>query len=189
MRDLKQLSDEELVQLYRDGTEEAFTEIYSRYEQKLKRLIYYYIPNADDASDVFHEAIIRVFRHLGTYKINKSFSSWIYQIAINCSKNYIGRSMRETHLVEQERFRVRDEYLHPVSPEDVFISESDMEEFNRAVERLKDKFKSVFILRYDHRLKYSEIASILGCSERTVKWRMEKAIEKIAQHLSEKGVI
>ena len=189
MRDLKSLSDEELVQLYRGGREEAFTEIYARYEQKLKRLIYYYIPNADDAGDVFHEAIIRVFRHLDTYNIDKSFSSWIYQIAINCSKNYIGRSKRETHLVEQERFRIKEEYLHPVSPEDVFISESDMEEFNRSVEQLKEKFKAVFILRYDHRLKYSEIASILGCSERTVKWRMEKAIEKIAQYLSEKGVI
>lgn len=189
MRDLKRLSDEELVQIYRDGAEEAFTEIYARYEHKLKRLIYYYIPNIDDAGDVFHEAIIRVFRHLNTYNIKKSFSSWIYQIAINCSKNYIGRSMRETHLVEQERFRIKEEYLNPVSPEDVFINESDMEEFNRAVEKLKEKFRSVFILRYDHRLKYSEIASILGCSERTVKWRMEKAIEKIAQYLSEKGII
>jgi len=43
------LSDEELVSLYKSGNERAFTELYSRYEQKLKRVIYYYIPNIDEA--------------------------------------------------------------------------------------------------------------------------------------------
>jgi len=64
-----------------------------------------------------------------------------------------------------------------------------MEELSRSVENLKDKFKTVFILRHDHKMKYSEIAEIMNCSERTAKWRMEKALEKIAQYLTEKGVI
>jgi len=189
MQDINRLSDEELVSLYKSGNERAFTELYSRYEQKLKRVIFYYIPNIDEASDVFHDSIIRVFRHIDTFDTEKSFASWIYQIAINCSKNYISRNMRDTQLLELERFRLTRGPLRSESPEDIFISENDIAEFNRSIDNLKDKFKTVFILRYDQKLKYSEIAGILKCSERTAKWRMEKALEKIAQYLSEKGVI
>ena len=189
MHDFKQFSDEELVQSYRQGEERAFTELFNRYEVKLKRLIYYYIPNVDEASDVLQDAVIRVFRHIGTFDETKSFSSWIYQIAINCSKNHISRSRREIQLLEQERYRMAGDRAATGSPEDICITENDLEELNRSVENLKDKFKAVFILRHDHKMKYSEIAEILKCSERTAKWRMEKALEKIAQYLTEKGVI
>ncbi len=189
MQDLKTFNDEELVEAFRSGNERAFTELFNRYEQKLKRLIYYYVPNVDEANDVLQDAVIRVFRHIGTFDPDKSFSSWIYQIAINCSKNYISRNRRETQLLEQERYRMAGDQLRGGSPEDIFINEHDLEEFNRSVENLKDKFKIVFILRHDHKMKYSEIAEIMKCSERTAKWRMEKALEKIAQYLTEKGVI
>jgi RNA polymerase sigma-70 factor (ECF subfamily) len=188
-QDFKQFTDEELVESYRGGNEQAFTELYVRYERKLKRLIYYYIPDAEEASDVFHDAIMRVFRHLGSFDTGKSFSSWIYQIAINCSKNYLGRIMRDGRLIEEERFRLSRGYAGSGSPEDIFISESDMAEFNSSINLLKEKFRTVFMLRYDQKLKYSEIAQILKCSERTAKWKMEKAIDAIARHLSEKGVI
>ncbi|MBN2158638.1 MAG: sigma-70 family RNA polymerase sigma factor [Spirochaetes bacterium] len=188
-QDFKRFTDEELVESYRDGNEQAFTELYVRYERKLKRLIYYYIPDAEEASDVFHDAIMRVFRHLGSFDTGKSFSSWIYQIAINCSKNYLGKTARDIRMIEEERFRLSRVDGGKESPEEIYISESDMAEFNRSVSLLKEKFRTVFLLRYDQKLKYSDIAKILRCSERTAKWRMEKAIKAIARHLSEKGVI
>ncbi len=189
MQEFKRFTDEELVRSYKSGNERAFAELFNRYEQKLKRLIYYYIPNIDEANDVLQEAIIRVFRHIGTFDTDKSFSSWIYQIAINCSKNYISRGRREIQLLEQERYRMAGNQLRGESPEDIYITGHDLEELNRSVENLKDKFKIVFILRHDHKMKYSEIAEIMKCSERTAKWRMEKALEKIAQYLTEKGII
>ncbi len=189
MQDVKGFTDEELVRMYKSGNEAAFSELYGRYEQKLKRLIYHYVPNVDEANDVLQDAVIRVFRHIESFNVNKSFSSWIYQIAINCSKNYIGKRVRETRLLEQERYRIADDRSRRGSPEDMCIRENDLAEFNRAVDSLKDKFKTVFILRHDHKMKYSDIAGIMNCSERTAKWRMEKALEKIAQYLSDKGVI
>ncbi|OHD63539.1 MAG: hypothetical protein A2176_07065 [Spirochaetes bacterium RBG_13_51_14] len=189
MKDFKRFTDEELVQLYRNGSDQAFTELYVRYERKLKRLIFYYIPNTDEADDVFHDTVMRVFRHIDTFNVKRSFSSWIYQIAVNCSKNYIGRHRRESRLLDEERYRLSGEYHQSLSPEDICISNNDLEEFNRAIEQLKERFRIVFVLRHDHKLKYAEIAGVLKCSERTVKWRMEKALEKIAQYLSEKGII
>ncbi|HOO73058.1 MAG TPA: RNA polymerase sigma factor [Spirochaetota bacterium] len=163
--------------------------LYSRYAPKLKRVIYYYINDYEEVEDVFHDVTLRVIRHIESFNIKMAFSSWVYQIAINCSKNYIKRNKKSETLIEREKFRLLDSEEKSPSPEETFINESDMKEFNRAVDHLDDKFRDVFILRFDQGVRYSKISEILHCSERTAKWRMKKAVEKIAHYLKEKDVI
>jgi len=190
--DLKSLSDEEVVRQFREGREDAFDELYTRYNDKLRRVIYYYLGDADDSEDVFHDVFVRVFKHIGTYRDDRPFSSWIYQIAVNCSKNYRKKSARNDIIFEREKEEFREgakETAVALSPEEEFIRNTDMKEFFGAVGGLKDKFRTVFMMRYDQGLRYGEIADILRCSERTVKWRMKRALELIADDLKERGVI
>ena len=186
--DLTSLSDEHLVKLYREGTGEAFDELYSRYAVKLKRLIYHYLSDAEDADDVFHEVFLRVFRHLDTYREDKLFGAWIYQIAVNCSKNFKRRTVRNDIIIEKEKKTFRNEE-EKFSPEKMMIRKTELDEFYRAVHGLKSNFRTVFLLRFDEKMKYSEISEILECSERTAKWRMKKALEHIADHLKKEGII
>ncbi|MBP7604986.1 MAG: RNA polymerase sigma-70 factor, partial [Spirochaetes bacterium] len=65
----------------------------------------------------------------------------------------------------------------------------DMREFYLAVDSLKEKFRTVFLLRFDHGMQYSQISSILDCPERTAKWRMQKAVEKIVDRLKSRNVV
>ncbi len=187
--DLKLLSDEEIVKLYRNGSDNAFGELYERYSVKLKRLIYYHIHDKEDANDVFHDVFVRVFKHLDTYNEERPFSSWIYQITLNCTKNYSKRAQRDNVYVDKSADVVDTLQEDNVSPEDMYIGEEDIKEFYRAVEMLRDKFKSVFLLRFSQGLKYNEISKILKCSERTVKWRMQKSMEHIADYLKERGIV
>jgi len=186
--ELKQLADEEVVGLYRAGREDAFDELYSRYAARLKSLIYHTLGDAEATDDVFHDVFLRVYRHLGTYNASKPFSSWIYQIAVNCARNYRRRHVRNDMIIEMEKAsaRERDE---SVSPEDEFIREAEMVEFSGAVGALKKSFREVFVLRVEQKMKYRDIAEILGCSERTAKWRMRKAVEHIADRLKKRGVL
>ena len=117
-----------------------------------------------------------------------TFSSWIYQIAVNCCKNHINSSAKKEILISKEKFRLSVEDKKETM-EDTILHEYDMKEFNEAIHDLQDKFRDVFLFRFDHKMKYSEIAEVLNCSERTAKWRMKKAIEKITHHLKTKGVI
>ena len=121
--------------------------------------------------------------------MNKAFSSWIYQIAVNCSKNYLNRNRKNDKLIEKEKYRLRQSKGISDSPEVEVISDFDVSEFNNAVNSLQEKFRDVFVLRYDNKLKYSEISNVLNCSERTAKWRMKKAVERITHHLKERNVI
>lgn len=189
MQNLIQYTDEELVSLYKSGSEKAFDELYSRYALKLKKLIYYYLGDSDEANDVFHDVFIRVIRHIENFNLQMTFSSWIFQIAVNCSKNYIKKKKRNEVLIEKEKFKLKDTISGSISPEEEIISEIDLAEFNHAIDNLQDKFRNVFILRFDQKLKYSEISNVLECSERTAKWRMRRAIENIAQYLKEKNVV
>ena len=77
MQDFEQLSDEELVGLYREGNERAFNELYNRYSAKLKKLIYYYLGNYDVIDDILSEAFIRVVKHIDNFTIELTFSSCI----------------------------------------------------------------------------------------------------------------
>jgi RNA polymerase sigma factor (sigma-70 family) len=91
---------------------------------------------------------------------------------------------------EKEEFReeAKDNELK-LSPETAFFRDSDMKEFYAVVGELKEKFRVVFLMRYREGLRYADIADMLRCSERTVKWRMKRAIEIIVDELKDRGVI
>lgn len=192
LEDPKSLSDEEIARRFREGDGSLFDELYRRYQDKLRRVIYYYVGDSEDAQDIFHDVFVRVYKHIGTYNEDKPFSSWIYQIAVNCSKNFRNKAARNDSVIEQEKEEQRTHFFEDassLSPEEDFIRKDDMEQFRDAVSKLKEKFRVVFLMRHDQGLKYAEISEILGCSERTVKWRMKKAIEIIADDLKNRGVI
>lgn len=185
---LKSLPDEELVTLFKDGTEKAFDELYERYASKLKRLIYYYISDSDESNDVLHDVFLRVYMHIESFKTEMVFSSWIYRIAVNCSKNYRRQYKKATLIYETELMNI-EHTINNISPEDIVLNKEDIKSFQEAVNSLKEKFRIVFMLRYDQGLHYSQISGILRCPERTAKWRMQKAVEKIIDYLKEKKVV
>lgn len=118
MIEFKSCSDEELVLIYKSGNNNAYNELYNRYAPKLKKLIYYYILNTEDVEDVFHEVNIKVFMHINSFNEKLQFSSWIYKIAINCSKNHIKNKKRIDTIVEREKYRMIDDKVRVNTPEE-----------------------------------------------------------------------
>ena len=182
------LSDEELVSLFKNGNEKAFDELYYRYSSRIKKLIFYNLGNSSETNDVSQEVFLRVYRHIDTFNPSRPFSSWIYKIAVNCSKNYKQRNVRNEILFVRKKYEIQ-EGEGEISPEELFIKNSDLSEFYSAIENLKEKFRTVFLLRFDHGMRYSKISEIVQCSERTAKWRMQKAIEKIVDFLRDRDVV
>jgi len=187
---LKNSTDEELVVLFRGGEERAFDELYTRYASRLLRLVFVQVGDRDGAYDVVHDVFLRVIRHIGKFDVSQTFSPWIFKIAINCSHNYRESLLRSGRIEEREKFRLvaEDREGYP-SAEEEFISAEDVREFNLAVDTLGSRFREVFLLRFQEGLPYAEIADICGCSQRTVKWRMRRALEYIAEYLKKRKII
>ena len=86
-RPLEDLTDEELVTAHLDGRGGAFGELYERYRDRLVHFVTRKTGDGDRAQDLVQEAFIRVTRHLHRFDTTKKFSTWVYTIASNLSKN------------------------------------------------------------------------------------------------------
>ena len=85
-------ADKLLVERYRNGDREAFTELVIRYQRPIYNAAFWVLRRAEDASDVTQIVFLRVAERLDDYDARYKFFSWIYRIAVNESLNMLRRS-------------------------------------------------------------------------------------------------
>src|SRR3954471_8905192 len=84
-------SDEELVEAFQRGDVSAFDQLVRRWDRKIQGVVYRLIGNHEEARDLSQEAFLKAYRALGTFKSESRFSSWLYQISINATRDPLRR--------------------------------------------------------------------------------------------------
>ena len=79
--------DLELVKDFKNGSEEAFNQLISRYASKMFQTAYGLIGSREDAEEVVQDAFVRIYKHLDQFRGDSSFSTWVYRIVVNLSRN------------------------------------------------------------------------------------------------------
>src|SRR5689334_21662305 len=87
-------SDEELIALFQDGDESAFSILVGRYKDALVNFAFRFMGDYDEADDVAQETFVRVYRNKLAYRPVAKFSTWLYTIASNLSKTALRRRKR-----------------------------------------------------------------------------------------------
>jgi hypothetical protein len=118
-RPLAELADEELVTAHLKGRSGAFQDLYDRYRDRLIHFITRKTGDPDRAQDLVQEAFIRVTRHLHRFDTSKKFSTWIYTIASNLSKNELRNRSRSPLVLFQRLTSTWDEDHRPLQFEDL----------------------------------------------------------------------
>ena len=192
---LSELSDAELVGAHLDGHPAAFSELYDRYRNRLVHFIARKTGDRDRAEDLVQEAFIRVTRHLHRFDQNKKFSTWIYTICSNLSKNEL-RNRSRSPLVLFQKLTTHWESEHrPLQfedfgnrPDDLFRKRFLQNLVEETVRELPEHHQLVFRLRELEGKSYEEIAEITGVNLGTVKSRLHRArtsfAERIEPHLN-----
>jgi len=179
---IRELSDEDLMFRYRDGDEACFTELVRRYKTKLVNTAYRVVGDFAKAEDVVQETFLRVHRNRDRYRSIARFSTWIYTIALNVARNEL-RNTKRKRLVSLDAFGGNsdsDPSTYEI-PDESAMPDRDAETrelrkiFNRAIEKLPERYRTVFVLRDVQELSYEEIAEILKIPKGTVKSRMNRA--------------
>ncbi len=184
------MSDEELVVSHLDERKGAFRELFDRYRDRLVHFISRKTGDPDRAQDLVQEAFIRVTRHLHRFDTSKKFSTWIYTIASNLSKNEL-RNRSRSPLVLFQRLQSHWEDDHrPLQFEDTSMRPDDLYRkryLRRLVEdmvaELPEHHQLVFRLRELEGKSYEEIAQITGVNLGTVKSRLHRARNSFAQRI------
>ncbi len=189
-RPLEELSDEELVSAHLDGRPRAFQTLYDRYRDRLVHFITRKTGDPDRAQDLVQEAFIRVTRHLHRFDTSKKFSTWIYTIAGNLSKNELRNRSRSPLVLFQKLTGSWDDDHRPIEFEDYSTKPDDLyrKRYLRrlvedTVQTLPEHHQLVFRLRELEGKSYEEISEITGVNLGTVKSRLHRARNSFAQRI------
>ncbi len=184
--------DAPLVRRFQGGDRTAFEELYERYKSKVYSTAYRITNNAAEAADVSQEVFVNLFKKIGLFQFRSSFSTWVYRMSVNASIDRYRKITRHpAQSVDDPEFQEKGEFRRMADDKAVEagaeLHQREIDEsVRRAINNLPIKLKSAIVLRYIQDLSYQEVAQALGCSEGTVKSRLNRAHEKLRK-LLERG--
>ncbi len=181
--------DRQLVERAQRGDKHAFELLVSKYQRKLARLLARFIRDPVEVEDVAQEAFIKAYRALPSFRGDSAFYTWLYRIGINTAKNYLvamGRrapTTTEFNSEDAESFEDGEQLRDINTPESVMMSKEIARTVNDTMEQLPEELRDAITLRELEGLSYEDIATIMNCPIGTVRSRIFRAREAIAEQL------
>ncbi len=191
--DEKQLSREEdtaMVKAVLDGDSTAYRGLVEKYQNRVYSMVYGMIRNREDARDLTQEAFVKAFNNLQSFRLEASFYTWLYRIAMNVTIDFTRRRKRREVAGFEEGIASRDadggidEIHHRESPSRNLERKQLYARIMDALEKLPPDQKQVIILRELEHLSYREIAEVMGIPEGTVMSRLFYARKKMQKMLA-----
>jgi RNA polymerase sigma-70 factor (ECF subfamily) len=181
--------DRQLVARAQQGDKQAFSLLVEKYQRKLARLLSRFIRDPAEVEDVTQEAFIKAYRALPAFRGDSAFYTWLYRIGINTAKNYLmamGRrapTSTEVEAEEAEGFEEGEQLRDINTPESVLLSNEIAETVNSTIEKLPEELRTAIQLREIEGMSYEDIARAMDCPIGTVRSRIFRAREAIAEQL------
>jgi RNA polymerase sigma-70 factor (ECF subfamily) len=181
--------DRQLVARAQSGDKRAFELLVEKYQRKLARLLSRFIRDPAEVEDVTQEAFIKAYRALPAFRGDSAFYTWLYRIGINTAKNYLmamGRrapTSTEVEAEEAEGFEEGEQLRDINTPESLLLSNEIAETVNSTIERLPEELRTAIQMREIEGMSYEDIAKAMDCPIGTVRSRIFRAREAIAEQL------
>jgi RNA polymerase sigma-70 factor (ECF subfamily) len=181
--------DQELVERAQRGDKQAFGLLVEKYQRKLARLLSRFVRDPAEVEDVTQEAFIKAYRALPKFRGDSAFYTWLYRIGINTAKNYLmaaGRRAPTSTGVDSEEAESLEEgeQLRDINtPESLLLSREIGDTVNATMEALPEELRTAIQLREIEGMSYEDIAQIMNCPIGTVRSRIFRAREAIADQL------
>ncbi len=185
-------ADALLVERVKRGDTRAFEMLVVKYQRRVERLIGRMVRDVDLVPDIAQETFIRAYRALPQFRGESAFYTWLYRIAVNTAKKALVELKRDPVMTEaarakndegDETSRTDHELTTAETPEAVLASKQVAAAVNAAIESLSEDLRQAIMLREIEGLSYEEIAEVMNCPIGTVRSRIFRAREAIAERL------
>ena len=181
--------DQQLVVRAQAGDKRAFELLVIKYQRKVERLLSRIIRNQDEIQDVAQESFIKAYRALANFRGDSAFYTWLYRISVNTAKNYLVSQSRRAptstgyDAEEAEGFEDAVGLRDNATPDALLMSKQIAEIVNATIDKLPEELRTAITLREIDGLSYEEIAQIMDCPIGTVRSRIFRAREAVAEQL------
>ena len=180
-----------LVAEARAGNSNAFAALMGQYESHVYRLAFNITQNAQDAEDTLQDAFLKAYTHLGEFRGDSRFSTWLVRIATNEALTRIRQRRPEGQVSSAECMGAEEEASRPReikddndNPEERYSKTEMLEILSDAIESLDVSLRMVFVLRDIQSFSTEDTARLLGLSEAAVKTRLMRARLKLRHRLN-----
>jgi RNA polymerase sigma-70 factor, ECF subfamily len=191
---LSRVNDTDLIREAQRGSRAAFEELVRQYDQSVLRLALHLTGSQQDAQDIYQEAFLKAYRHIGNFRFECSFYTWMYRIVTNlCLDQLRKKKTRKEEspvLVDEsgEEYNLLDNTADKrpgANPERDLMRRELGGKINRALDRLTPRERMVFELKHYQGLKLRTIGEMLNTTEETAKNTLFRATQKLRVCLSE----
>jgi RNA polymerase sigma-70 factor (ECF subfamily) len=180
----------EAVRRAQAGDLRAFEELFAQYQRGIYNTIYQMVRSESDAADLTQDVFVRAYRALPRLQTPEAFTSWLYRIAINLSRNHIRDTARvRTESLDRpfeadEEGAGQREIADPTGDPGTVAQAKELQERVRAaVATLSPDHRVAVTLHHLQEMPVEEIAKIMGCSVGTVKSRLSRARDHLRRKL------
>lgn len=174
------MNDNELIQNFLQGDNDAFSSLVNKYEKYVFSIAFSVSQNREDARDISQDTFLKAFLSLRSFKGKSSFSTWLYSLAKNTACDYL-RKRKNTVSLDSDSFP--DLPSSSLSPFSLILQKEVGKEVRKEIKNLSKNQRDVVILREYCDYSYKEISKILNINVQTVKTRLFRGKEKLKEKL------
>jgi len=179
--ELDDLTDENLMLSYRDGTAAAFDVLYARHKGGLYRYVLRQLNNRQDiANELFQDVWMKLINARASYQVTAKFTTWLYHLAHNRLVDYWRSEKFVKHNVEfDEASELTAEANEQSGPHDELQQHQMQQQLKQAIAELPEEQRSAILLKEEASLSLAEIAEVTGVNRETVKSRLRYGIKRL----------
>ena len=185
-----QLSEEKLIRAGQRGDKEAVELLFSRYQRPLFQTALRVLGNAEEAEDALQDAFLKAYAHLGEFRGDSRFSTWLVRIATNAALTKMRQrsserrvSSTKSNQTDKKVSRPREMKDSYDNPEERYSKAELLGILSEVIESLNLSLRMVFVLRDFQSFSTEETARLLGLSEVAVRNRLLRARLQVRQRL------
>ena len=172
------LEDNELLLQFKNEAtrERAYTAIIKKYQERLYWHIRRMVVGHDDANDVLQNMFIKVWKNLDNFREDSQLYTWMYRIATNESLTFLEKAKkRQSISIDNEESPL----MNKLESDTEYDGNKVEWKLQQAIQRLPEKQKAVFNLRYFEEMPYEEMSRVMETSEGALKASYHHAVKKI----------
>jgi RNA polymerase sigma-70 factor, ECF subfamily len=183
------ISDNDLVQLLREGDAQVFEQIFNRYFEGLCLFAESITKNHEVAEDIVEDLFLQLWISCKINPIKTSVKSYLFQSTYNNSIRYISRIRKNIVSIDHPDYNSDSSQIVELSTSNYPVTNLIVRELEQKasaiINSLPEQCRKVYLLNRDEDLKYSEIAKRLNISVGTVKTQMSRAFSKLREELKD----